>query len=488
MVTLASGTRVSLAYVRERVRGTTPSAVGTPIVVGTHETGGSGAGYSHFLSSGNEFITSGFYPGQLVVGAGFTDTDINATWRVHAVSAGVLEVFDPGDVIGTEAEVAQTLRIALCSLRATGRNINLEKNILESAEVRASRQKSDVRHGFNRVVGSPGWEWSRGAYNDVLELVLGSSFYKVDLSAAGNLTSGTGAAGYGTFALTTGSFITYGVRPGDIVRTASFAGSNNNGDWRVVSVVAGTITVYDPDDTITVEGPVAATIAVPGMRIDVGTALNTVTMERQFGDVTKYEPFLGCAFDQFGFSVQPEAIVGGTLNILGMIASAMAGSSISSSDPEAAAANSPFAAFDGRIFEGMSLIAVVTGVDGTLANNRSLNPVVGSKYSPDVFEGTAILTGTLMAYFQDETLRNKFVNETESSLWIKLVDPNALTTHFTNIVMPRVKYNGGAMDPPQEGPVPLEMPFQALEQADLASPGGTTADTCLSIQVSDTHF
>ena len=129
-------------------------------------------------------------------------------------------------------------------------------------------------------------------------------------------------------------------------------------------------------------------------------------------------------------------------------------------------------------------IAVATSMNFTLARNRSLNPVIGSRFSPDVFEGTARVSGTFSAYFDSAALLNKFINETESSIWLRMDDPNFIGTRFMSVVFPRVKYNGGTIDPPQEGPVTLEMPFRALKAPSLALPGGTTRPSLMTIQVS----
>jgi hypothetical protein len=81
----------------------------------------------------------------------------------------------------------------------------------------------------------------------------------------------------------------------------------------------------------------------------------------------------------------------------------------------------------------------------------------------------------MSAFFENPTLQNKFFNETESSLWLRLNDPNG--TDWMSFVFHRVKYNGGSMNPGQEGPVTQEMPFEALENVSFG--------TALSIQRSN---
>lgn len=477
----ASGSRVALRYVREATRGTLPAGVTTPVASIAADS--TGTGTSKFTRATGSFVTDGFTAGQWILAAGFAATANNTYWRIQSVSALELVVEDTDDVIVTEAaEVGQTVRIAMSDLRATTRNINLEKTILESAEVRQDRQKSDVRHGFNRVAGSIGFEISSMSYDDLLEVIFGRPWATVAVTGGVNI----GAAASGFFTRSGGSWITDGFRPGDVVRVAGFGGGDigNNGDWTVTAVTASNLTVYDPDGAMTtVAAGAGPTLTYPGKRLDVGTVLATMAIERAFLNVAKYQLFTGISLDQMAFSIQPEAIAGGTINPLGMRAIPMASSPISSAASRSAPTTSPFAAFDGRMFEGGDEVLVATGVDFTFANNNALVPVIGSRYSPDVFQGLVDLTGTLTAFFDDETLYNKFVNEDESSLYIKLEDPDD-PTEFLQIVIPRVKYTGAAIEPPPTGPTPINMPFRGLVK-ELSAPGGTTIFSCITLQRSN---
>ena len=64
----------------------------------------------------------------------------------------------------------------------------------------------------------------------------------------------------------------------------------------------------------------------------------------------------------------------------------------------------------------------------------------------------------MTAYFENTTLLNKFINETESSLDFTIGDG----TNTLRFKCPRIKYTGGQPDVGGEGPVTLTMPFQAL--------------------------
>ncbi len=485
---LASGTRVSLRYVREQTRNTTPAALSAAVdsVEAEATSSVSGSGHSEFKRASGSFITDGFIVGQTVRSAGFTNAANNGDFVVTNVAATILTVRDASDDIVDEAgDAGNTVRIMLKTLRATGRNINLEKNVLESQEVDPDGMETDNRHGFNRVVGSPGFQLSRADYDDFIQFTFGRDWENgFAMTGSPNLASNHTNK---TFTRSAGSFITDGFRVGDIVDVTGFSGGDvgMNSRYRVTAVTATVMTVLDPSSLMTtVTAASGRQITLPGKRIDLGTEMQTFLIERLFSDVTQHQLFNGCAVDQFSLNVEPESIINGTFNILGMSAAAMSASPVTSVAALAATSNSPFAAFDGQIFEGGAATAVATSVSFSLARNRSLNPVVGSKTSPDVFEGTARISGTLSAFFENATLFNKFVNETESTLFFRF-DDSGDATQFMNIVFPRVKYNGGSMDPPQEGPVPLEMPFVALKKTGLAVPGGTTRSSNITIQVTN---
>lgn len=342
--------------------------------------------------------------------------------------------------------------------RLTSLNINLEKNVLESAEIRSTRQRADVRHGFNRVTGSLGFQLSHLDFDEFLEKLLGSTYATSVTTGSTSLASSTSP---NAFTRASGSFVTEGFRPGDIVVASGFATAANNAEFTVSAVSATTLTVIE---TITVADSSASsrTIALVGGRLSVGTTLSTFSMERGFTDIAQYQVYRGCSINEMSLSIQPEQMVTGSFGILGMSAAAVSGSSIAGS-PTAASTNEVFAAFDGALFEGGASIATCTAVDLSVNNNRSVEGVIGSKFTPDIFEGTCVVTGTATFFFENATLLNKFVNETESSLYIKLANPDG--TQWLNVAMPRVKYTGGAIDPPANGPVKVTMPFQALEPA-----------------------
>jgi hypothetical protein len=259
---------------------------------------------------------------------------------------------------------------ALKILRATQRDINLQKNILTSNEIRSDRQKTDVRHGFTQVGGQLGFELSVGSYDDWLEAALSGTWATLP-----TITACTSVAAGNTLHRASGSFVTDGYRPGDIVRTTLYTNSNNNGTFRVTAVTASDLTL---DATVvTLTNDTGGTITYPGRRLDIGTVLRTFTVERQFLDIVQYQVFKGVSVGQLTLNIKPEAMIGGTFTLVGMDGTSIMTGTPLDAAPTTPSTNAPCDAFKGSIYEGGTIIAVCTGLDLTLNNNRSVSAVVG---------------------------------------------------------------------------------------------------------------
>lgn len=135
---------------------------------------------------------------------------------------------------------------------------------------------------------------------------------------------------------------------------------------------------------------------------------------------------------------------------------------------DAAAINQPFDAYSGSIEIGdnggaLSSIATVTGLDFTIDNALSPTFVIGSDSTPQLEYGRAVIEGTLTAYFEDATLVNRFLNETESAFKVTVDDPTGGNDY--SFFFPKVKFNGATVpvDNPQSRIITL--PFVALYDA-----------------------
>lgn len=207
---------------------------------------------------------------------------------------------------------------------------------------------------------------------------------------------------------------------------------------------------------------VADTPAVGTDQLKCGIVRRSFTIEREFSDIASvgkpFHRFTACEFSSMQLQVTADAIVTGTMTLVG---SGMATDAaiIAGATYTPASTTTPLDSFTGTLTEDGSLIAVITEIQLNLEN--SLNPrfVVGSKEGILPSIGRSNVSGQITAYFEDSTLLDKFIDETESSIEFTLPDTAGNEYKF---ILPRVKYNGGQPDVSGEGSITLSMPFQAL--------------------------
>ena len=358
---------------------------------------------------------------------------------------------------------------SLILLRTTSKGVNPSRNLLESDEFDASAQQVDVRHGSERVTGSFGMPIVIGDHSDIWRFayrdpttawtlptaVLSST----NITAPNQITRSDG-----------GNFHDDDYRVGTLVTLAGWTDPANSGDWVVLAnggdVVDGTMTLGKTSsaqaDLVTEAADTGHNIGGQGRQLQLATNLKTMTLERQFTGVSKYQPFRGVAINRANVSLQPGQLARATMDVIGMSSGPITGTSLDATpSPYDPATNwQAMSAFDGALWDGTTQLAVVTGLDFTIDHRRETTEVIGSKFSPDIFEGTTIISGTITALFEDETLFNKFYNEVDAKLILLMNDVGG--SERACFSFPKVKYIGGEMDPPQEGPVPIRMPFRAL--------------------------
>ena len=93
--------------------------------------------------------------------------------------------------------------------------------------------------------------------------------------------------------------------------------------------------------------------------------------------------------------------------------------------------------------------------------------------APALEFGRAEVEGTITAYFEDLSLVDRFLNETESAIQVTVADPS---TNEMTFLFPRVKFN--AADIPVDGPTSrvVTLPFVALyDDTELTNLKITTA-------------
>jgi hypothetical protein len=359
------------------------------------------------------------------------------------------------------------------SLRRVTSTLDLAKDTYESNEIRDDQQMADFRHGVRRVSGSISGELSPKTYADFFANALRRDF-TAGVSVTG--ASITVAASSGNYTLTraAGSWLTDGVKKGDVVRltAGTFNALNLNKNLLVLNVTALVLTVRVVNRTLMqAEGPIAsATCAVVGKKTFAPVSGHTdksFSIEHVFNDLTPVlsELYTGCKVNQIALKLPPTGLATIDVGITGQ--DCTDGTAQYFTSPTAATTTGLTAAVNGIAVVNGNVIVDLTGLDVTLSSALTGDPVVGSNVVPAQFPGRIKASGQFTAYLRDNSQRQAFVNESEVDLYLVLTTDNTANASFIALSLPRIKVNGTGKND-GEGAIIQTIPFQAL----LAVAGG----------------
>jgi len=213
----------------------------------------------------------------------------------------------------------------------------------------------------------------------------------------------------------------------------------------------------------------------------LGTTPTFFSIEDYAADIDQARLFTGMTVNTMAVSLAPNQMVTATFGMVGKDMTIGA----TEKTLNAGDNNEPFDAYSGDIKLGNvgslgSALTLITAMDFTLTNSFAPTLVIGEDTASNMEFGTASLEGTVSAYFEDETLINRFLNETESALEVSVGDgTNTLT--FT---LPRIKINSA--DVGVDGPTSriVNMSFTALRDDSDLSASTTDTNTLIKIKKS----
>ena len=193
--------------------------------------------------------------------------------------------------------------------------------------------------------------------------------------------------------------------------------------------------------------------------LKVGTTPKFLTFEDYAADIDQARLFTGCTVNSMGVSLAPNQMVVGTFGIVGkdMAISATEKTSTGSGVAQ------PFDSYSGDLAIGnvgaASSVAIVTALDFSVTNSFAPTFVIGEDTTPSLEFGRAVVEGTFSAYFEDASLINRFLNETETEIEVSVADPSGNTYTF---LFPKVKINSA--DVGVDGPTSrlISMSFVSL--------------------------
>jgi hypothetical protein len=373
-------------------------------------------------------------------------------------------------------------------LRRNQSMINLQVQEIDSQEILPSQQVRDARQGTRLVQGQLMAQLSCLTYEQLIAALFRSSFVS-GVSMSAQTVTVTVVANVSVTLGVSGNPLTTGMKVGDVINLTGFLSTyvGNNGVYlSITGLNATTITCAPPVNgtIIAASSQTAITISVVGKKIIMpltyaSAALNSYTFEHWYADIAQSEMATGCRITSLGISVPPSGIVGANFGFTGQQLITNATQQLASPNP--VTTTNLLTAVQGTITYLGAPIAYVTGFNLQISSQADNPPVVGSPYTPNIYLGNLMASGSLTILFAADGTTNAFLNEQEFQIQLYLTDSTSSAPNFVNIFLPRVKIfadnkNDGTME------ITRSVTFKCLEQDLLGGTGLAYDDTTVTIQ------
>jgi len=358
------------------------------------------------------------------------------------------------------------------SLRRVTSSLELTKDTYQSNEIRPDFQVADFRHGMRKVGGSIGGELSAKTYADFIAAALKKDFVAGVAVASASITVG-GTTGAWTITRAAGSWLTDGVKLGDVVRltAGAFNANNLNKNVQVTNVTATVLTGITLNGTnMQAEGPIAsATLTVFGKKTMVpqsGHTDKSFSIEHWHPDVGATgasEVFSGCKVSKVTFTLPATGMATIAVEFVGK--DSTPGTAQYFTSPTPVSVTGTMAAVNGVVQVGSASGGTITSASIEISCAQSNEPGIGSNVADQVATGRVIVTGQITAKFDSTALRDAFYNETETSAYLAFTADSSANSDFIGFAINRLKVNGASKDDGEKILIQT-IPFQALLNTD----------------------
>ena len=325
----------------------------------------------------------------------------------------------------------------------------LTKAATESAEVRNDGMRTRGRHGIQKTAASWTAEASMGTWEPIAEAIMRDTWSAPDLvitETTGGLLSITTTAN--SIVAAAGSWITAGLRIGDVVRLTNHSTPANNGrNLRIVGLTATTITVAEIL-TLNATADTAFTLTRPGGKlIQTGQMIKRYyTIDEWEGDIDQSQVMNDFVWGSMRFGMAPNGLItfdpGGIGT--GRMSAALSAASPVLTNPTTTT-SLPMAVVDATVRIGNNDMVDLTTLDITLDIGPTSPDVFGSgniKYGPDVFTGQMGIGVNFSCLRKDLAFLQDFSDETQYSIQLLAVDNEPEPKNFFSIFIGNLTLGG----------------------------------------------
>jgi len=396
------------------------------------------------------------------------------------INKNVVIALQSGKGIIAEAGAASAQSLRFIKFNQDQTNENYMSN-----EIRPDRQIGDVNIGPQDGNGACNGELTPGTYELFEAAVLRKNF--VAGKVAGPETDITSAVVLGAKATftsaATATFITDGLKVGDVVRFSGFAvtttdaTANNDHNFLITDLTELVMTgiFIDGVPAVAKAETEAVTVTVAGQKCwtpATGHTEDWFTIEHNYNDVDLSEVFWDCKPTSISVKAPATGIPTVDFNILGlqMTPKDTAEAPYFTDPADITATDAVHSGKAVILISGVEQI-LATGIDFEVAgNNQTMAPVLGTNIKPGISDGRLENKGNISILFEDDTISGKFRAGEEVSIFIVLPVSDEPDAEFIAFAIPVAKLTGATKDGDKE--ITHSLPFTA--RFNSAGDDGTT--------------
>lgn len=322
---------------------------------------------------------------------------------------------------------------------------DVDRTNIANEENRADQVMPRPRLGSRRVPASYNGPLTiGGAQDEIWEEIMRSTWTAATPITEAAMTSITTTNA--TIVAAAGSWITQGVRVGDVARLTGHAtAANNDRNLRVVSVTASTLGVRgtgtDAETPLTANA-VADTAFTLTILKRVKTAAapvrRTATYEQYSRIIDQSEVGTGLRTVGFNISARPDSNVTYALTLQGMDREILSTAASPYFTSPTSTTGLPLVVNDAVLRYNGADTAHFTGFDLNFQIAADTVAVGGSLVTPDVFDNKLTVSGSITLLRSSLANLTLFENETAFEIFLLLEEPTALPRHCVGIFLPNV--------------------------------------------------
>jgi hypothetical protein len=348
-------------------------------------------------------------------------------------------------------------------------------------EFRPDGMTVQARHGSKSVAGDYLADLSVGTFDALLEAALRGTWFASFTITEADMTSIT-IPTTSTIVAAAGSWITKGVKVGDVVRLANFNTSADDAiNLRVTAVTASTLTVAEAL-VVDAVADTSFTLTVCKRLVQgVPPVPASFTFEEHNQDIDASEYFVGVRISKMALKFAPDATVQVTFSCIGLDMDTVEGASAPLfTTPYTISTSVPLVCVDGKVRVNGADEVDFTAFDVTFDLKGATIPVIGSVISPDVFLNNAVITANLTALRSDLSRLGLFLAETTFAISVMCVEPMSEPKNFLSFFMGNALSMGNTKQIGQDNALIETIPVNiGIDQA-----GGAHANTMLLLSTS----